>query len=338
MYRFTLAMMTVVAILAIDFTPFPRRFGKTETYGVSLMDVGGGSFVFSSSIVSRFARGKQKRHWRASVRKSLKTTILGLARLVTTTVIGYHSVESEYGRHWNFFFTLAVIQICADALPIEGGKALPFGLFISFTYQYALSVHDLSAWILQSPDERLHESGTNVLTRFLSMNREGVMSACGGYFAIYLIAAYLGTELAKPVLDFSRWLSQMVVVTCAFWSAAITSHTYVEPTSRRSGNVSYVLWIVAFNLQVIVFYVCITRLARNSSGREKCRIPILARAISRQQLGVFVVGNVLTGAVNLAFDTMKADVKTAWGVMTLYVFAISIVALRIDRASSPKYD
>ena len=331
LYRFTLAMMTVVAILAVDFTLFPRRLGKTETYGVSLMDVGAGSFVFSSSVVSRFARGKEKRNLRASRRKVMQVMLLGLARLAITTMIGYHSVETEYGRHWNFFFTLAVIQVCADTLPIAAHRALPFGLLISFAYQYVLSCHGLSAWILQAPDVRSHESETNVLTRFVSMNREGVSSACGGYFAIHLIAAHLGNALSKPVLNFSRWLQTMAIVTCAFWFAAIASHAYVEPTSRRAGNAAYVLWIVAFNLQVIIVYVCMTWFARSANGRGECDIPVLASAINRRQLFVFVVGNALTGLTNLAVDTINADANTAWGVMSLYVSAISIVALAMDR-------
>lgn len=49
--------LTCLAILAIDFRVFPRRFGKTETFGVSLMDVGVGAFIFSSAVTSKHARG-----------------------------------------------------------------------------------------------------------------------------------------------------------------------------------------------------------------------------------------------------------------------------------------
>ena len=59
-YRFVLTTLTITAILAIDFDLFPRRLGKTETYGLSLMDIGGGSYVFSSGFVSSLAASAKK--------------------------------------------------------------------------------------------------------------------------------------------------------------------------------------------------------------------------------------------------------------------------------------
>jgi len=55
-YRGLVILFTIFAILAVDFQIFPRRFAKTEYYGYSLMDLGAASYVFSSALVSTYAK------------------------------------------------------------------------------------------------------------------------------------------------------------------------------------------------------------------------------------------------------------------------------------------
>ena len=60
MFRVHGMVASVIAILAVDFQIFPRRFAKTETYGSGLMDVAVGSFMFMNALVSKEARGKHQ--------------------------------------------------------------------------------------------------------------------------------------------------------------------------------------------------------------------------------------------------------------------------------------
>lgn len=115
--RISVTLLSVLAILAVDFPVFPRRFAKTETYGVGLMDVGVGLFVSANGSISPEARSalskdlqRQWHVWR-NLKGTLPLLVLGFVRLVATATADYHLHESEYGSHWNFFFTLAVIRV-----------------------------------------------------------------------------------------------------------------------------------------------------------------------------------------------------------------------------------
>jgi len=61
--------------------------------------------------------------------------------------------------------------------------------------------------------------------------------------------------------------------------------------------------------------------------------PWLLAAVNRRLLPVFLVANLLTGAVNLGMDTMGAGDGVAWGVITGYLGVLCGVALGLDAAA-----
>ena len=120
--RSFLLIFTAIAILAVDFHIFPRRFAKTETFGTGLMDVGVGCFIVSHGTVSKEARCPSDysslpslKQYGMSVYKCMKKiipyVIIGLLRLATVKATDYQLHVSEYGVHWNFFFTIAVVCV-----------------------------------------------------------------------------------------------------------------------------------------------------------------------------------------------------------------------------------
>ncbi|RMD42252.1 hypothetical protein DV735_g2870, partial [Chaetothyriales sp. CBS 134920] len=149
-----------------------------ETWGTSLMDLGVGSFVYSAGLVSSRALFKtasasassssgdsRPPHLAARVlqaaRHSIPLLVLGVIRLISVKGLDYAEHVSEYGVHWNFFFTLGLLPPfveLADALLV-------------------LDKTGLLAYILISP--RGPDSD------LLAKNREGVFSFIG-YLAIFL--------------------------------------------------------------------------------------------------------------------------------------------------------
>ena len=80
-HRAIMIIFTTIAILAVDFPVFPRRFAKTETFGYGLMDLGVGSFTFANGLVSPEARQVEK-SLTENLSACLPLSLLGALRLI----------------------------------------------------------------------------------------------------------------------------------------------------------------------------------------------------------------------------------------------------------------
>ena len=197
-------LITCLVILAVDFRVFPRRFAKTETFGVSPMDVGVGTFIVSTAITSRFARGYGQNGSTTTTERETNTTesksfavlshaswqriavlLFGVGRMVVLKTIDYHEHVSEYGVHWNFFVTLFSVWTLVDLLHRTCRRNLLPWLACAMLvlYQTVLICTDLTDFMFIAKR-----------TNFLYANREGILSLCG-YVPLYLIAECLSYQL-----------------------------------------------------------------------------------------------------------------------------------------------
>ncbi|KAF2661896.1 GPI-anchored wall transfer protein 1 [Lophiostoma macrostomum CBS 122681] len=353
-YRASMMVITCVAILAVDFRVFPRRFAKVENWGTSLMDMGVGSFVYTAGVVSVRSLLKTRSGQRPplsarmvqSIRHSIPLLILGIIRLLSVKGLDYAEHVTEYGVHWNFFFTLgflppfvALFQSAFDYVP----SYAVLSCAVAIIYQTTLDSTNLKAYILTAPR-----------TGLLSQNREGVFSFVG-YLAIFLAGQSLGTltlprqePLPKdtPVTEVIRksTLGRLVISACC-WSflsyIAISYHGLGLSVSRRLANLPYVLWVASYNSAQIAACCAIERFcfpklysARTHEEEiERSReatSPVLA-AFNRNGLAVFLVANLLTGLVNLTIPTLDTTALQSMGVLVGYISIVSAVALGLDK-------
>jgi phosphatidylinositol glycan class W len=75
------------------------------------MDLGTASFTMAAGLTSRYARRSSSPAFSSPLLKSAPVLLLGLVRLATTKGLEYQEHVSEYGVHWNFFFTLAAVSV-----------------------------------------------------------------------------------------------------------------------------------------------------------------------------------------------------------------------------------
>ncbi|KAK5134690.1 hypothetical protein LTR08_006205 [Meristemomyces frigidus] len=194
-YRGAMMIITCISILAVDFPVFPRRFAKTEAFGTSLMDLGVGSFVFGAGVIAARQQLKEEHSQARSLVKRMKTAMrhsaplfaLGFIRLWTVKGLDYAEHISEYGVHWNFFFTLALLPLSVAILQPLLRWIPSYGVFacmLAVCYECVLYfTPDLKAWIIL---------GARVKGDWFSQNREGVFSFVG-YLAIFIAGMGIGT-------------------------------------------------------------------------------------------------------------------------------------------------
>ncbi|EER26738.1 Glucosaminyl phosphatidylinositol (GlcN-PI) nositol acylation protein [Coccidioides posadasii str. Silveira] len=357
LYRGGMMVTTCLAILAVDFRVFPRRFAKVENWGTSLMDLGVGSFVFSGGVVSArsilVSRGPSKRSGEslprrllASIRHSIPLLALGLIRLYSVKGLDYAEHVSEYGVHWNFFFTLAFLPPFVEvfhALTTIVPSYEVLSLFISIIYQVLLESTMLKEYILVSP------RGLSLLSK----NREGVFSFLG-YLAIFLSGRATGLRIIPRETGQSgspssrkKLLIRMAIWT-SIWTILFTFNSFqvfgfgaAIPVSRRLANMPYVLWVIAFNnFQLLLFYLSESVFfpsvysatdRETETERSEFATSKILGAFNKNGLAIFLIANLLTGAVNLKLNTLDASREVAMGVLIGYATTLTAVALTLDR-------
>lgn len=358
-YRAAMMIVTCVAILAVDFRTFPRRFAKVENWGTSLMDLGVGSFVFSGGVVSARSVLKSKsnrpttklllQRLVASTRHSIPLLVLGLVRLYSVKGLDYAEHVTEYGVHWNFFFTMGLLPPFVeifDALAtlIPSYEALALG--IAVLYQVALESTDLKGYILTSP------RGPDLLSK----NREGIFSFLG-YLAIFLAGRAIGARIIprgtspskSPQQARKTVLVSLGVQTLAWTVLFVLNSTYAGgyganiPVSRRLANMPYVLWVSAFNnaqlflfcLIETVFFPSVHRATgkEGEADRTSFATSRIMTALNKNGLAIFLLANILTGAVNLSIHTLDVNAIQALVVLLGYTAVLTGVALGLDMAN-----
>lgn len=317
-YRSAMMVLTMTSILAVDFTAFPRRFAKTETWGTSLMDLGVGSFVFSLGIVSSRkelkSANKTLPFWselRISINHTLKVFALGVIRLVSVKALDYQEHESEYGVHWNFFFTLSLLPISFTFVrrlnfPVRLSYTTR-GLLIALTHEIVLKNTGLMEWTLTAPRLGL-----------LSQNKEGIVSFVG-YLAIFTFGYSLGLTILNAKTQFKEIISQ-----CALWAglaqiALLVLRIATEP-SRRMANLPYIAWVVAFNAGFVAILAIVEKYAGLAPSKSYV-------AVNKFGETMFVLSNVGTGLVNMAVDTVSLQRIGTVVVLTTYLATLMAISL-----------
>ena len=364
-HRAAIYIQTAIAILAVDFPIFPRRYCKTEVSGYGWMDLGAASFIIiagwssaataatnATSLESSTAASNSKSSAVAALKRAvIKCTplvILGIIRLITIKGVEYQEHISEYGVHWNFFFTLCCVEGCMVLwkfvkLTTRQQKywtdaSLACQLLIN--YQLYLSLGGGQDFIENGSRYCDHNKW---LCNVYVANREGILGIVGylglrlmsesmARYCIWITTTKVVGEESKSSMMATTNLHSLrrrrLFIASVFCWIAHFFLTFVLgiPNSRRSTNVSFITWSLAQNTsQLCLIHFVMTR--ENSLDTA----PRILNCINRFGLPVFFVSNILTGLVNLLVDTMHSSNEKALFVLSIYLGAVCGLALVLDK-------
>eukprot|EP01062_Namystynia_karyoxenos_P037899 TRINITY_DN27570_c0_g1_i1.p1 TRINITY_DN27570_c0_g1~~TRINITY_DN27570_c0_g1_i1.p1 ORF type:complete len:494 (+),score=165.64 TRINITY_DN27570_c0_g1_i1:91-1482(+) len=318
-FRSMLMLLTVCCILAVDFPVFPPEHMKTEVWGVSLMDIGAGAAVFSHGVVTG-RRVTLRSGLAAWARSSLPLLVLGVCRIAMIKGTNYQEHLTEYGVHWNFFFTLALMPVLY--LPLRGLAAVA-GLPVAAQGLALTAAHQL--WLLRGGTDFLLSPAREGV---VGMNKEG-LSGLFGYLAVFLF----GCEYARHLSSIKR----QVICTALLWVGAAAADAAVQRCSRRLCNSSFALYVSAHSALFLALAAlgdacCAARAEAGGAAAadHAAQTSRLLAACNSRALALFLAGNVATGAVNLAVPTLDCSAGTSVAILLAHSAASAGVAVCLE--------
>ncbi|EGV61011.1 Glucosaminyl phosphatidylinositol (GlcN-PI) nositol acylation protein [Yamadazyma tenuis] len=352
-YRSHMLILTNFAILAVDFHVFPRRFAKVETWGTSIMDMGVGSFVFSMGLVNSRSIIKSKINsmqpnsfglskYLSLIFTNFKATIpmlaFGIIRFVSVKGLEYQEHVTEYGIHWNFFITLGLLPTfiaILDPLFELVPRAL-VAFLIAATYELALCNTGLLQFILW-PENRLDS--------LVTMNKEGLFSFFG-YLSIFIFGQSFGSfvltgrKTPNNLIGFNlqhkspkSWLTvstvKGLVISTVFYQSLgyfVKESPLFFNISRRLANLPYVFMIVAYNSFFLLCYCLCNELIGDNDTHSQ-----ILEAVNKNGLVYFLLGNLLTGLINMSINTLECDTKTSFLILLVYGIVTIFLVVGLDK-------
>jgi phosphatidylinositol glycan class W len=183
------------------------------------------SKLASKSVISRFI---------TNLKGMPIIMAIALGGILSRSFVNHPELVTEYGVHWNFFWTLAVITLATSF--VTSVHLLNYiGLGLHLLYQVCL-YSGLGEFILNGPRDN-----------FFSKNREGILG-CIGYICIYMFGAgFTEFVIKRSEIGKSKFLIpklssiayKLLIYTICSGIIMVLLNEYVQSFSRRTVNASY---------------------------------------------------------------------------------------------------
>lgn len=300
-------LITVFSILAVDFLDFPRYLAKTEKYGYSFMDTGVGLFALMSGLVHKNIKNDTfMMIMKGNIKFFTILILLGTARFLSVKQLNYQEHVTEYGVHWNFFYTLAICKMLSTLFLYVYNKPFPFSVITMAIHELTLYI-GLQTWVFSQIPRN----------DFISANREGLCSSLG-YVSLYFFAAHIKNVISDRTVYRGTVLKKLVIGAISL-SLLTYSVNIFRPASRILANTAYCIFLQAVLCTVLALLYFLETIAQNDDVKFHFDIPVIMKDINMNGLSYFLVSNLMTGAVNLSIRTLLVPGYVTFIVLNLYM-------------------
>lgn len=335
----TLMLSVTVCILCVDFSIFPRRGAKTFDYGFSIMDAGVGAFIAFSGAVSPEAKHAVESSTDRTIQtklglvgrtlsSSVPLIILSCLRLFLLRYFEYREITEEYGTHLNFFAVLAAVKLISCLVYCVIGRRIKLnhvGTALIVAYQLFLNYYAIDNIVS-------NESREN---SFMA-NKEGFLSIIGltGYHLVYTRLQLIIDDASKTHKRYgiTQTLKALLRLAAPAIVGLIVMHNFVQPSSRRISNAAYICWsacMVIFLLGCeVTVNSAIAALQRRYHNVDDFGSKIY-RSFSQNAMPLFLLANLLTGAINLTLDTNNMPALSSFATIVAYLAFLSTIAYHL---------
>lgn len=335
----TLMLSVTVCILCVDFPIFPRRGAKTFDHGFSIMDAGVGAFIAFSGAVSAEAKHAVESSTDRTINtklglvlKTLSSSIpliaLSCLRLFLIRYFDYREITEEYGTHLNFFAVLAAVKLISCLVYCVIGRRIKLnyvGTVLIVLYQIFLNQYAMDNIVSNTSREN-----------FFMANKEGFLSIIGltGYHLVYTRLQLIIDDASKTHKRYgiTQTLKALLRLVTPAIVGLIVMHNFVQPSSRKISNAAYVCWSACMVIFLLGCEVTvnsgIAALQRRYHNVDDFGSKIYT-AFSQNAMPLFLLANILTGAVNFIFDTNNMSTLPSLVTITTYLVLLSLVGYQL---------
>ena len=257
--------------------------------------------------------------------KSLPLVVLGILKYVSTQLVDYHNHMSEYGAHWNFFITLAIVQVACGSCTcfLERKYIFVVGVMLAIGHEFSLVRLVHYSWIFNLSDS------TRLQSSFWIANIEGLVSLVG-YSSIFLLGSSLRPVINSLSVNPRRWRSSallLTLLTCV-WIFCMNEQMMSLP-SRRLCNLTYIIWMSVYNMMLLILFAgiqCMTDTAAGAKPHDK-EATMIYPAIGKHGLAFFLVANLLTGLANLSLQPALMDNLRSRAILLAYTSTLCVLCV-----------